>query len=187
MALVRVRTVAGKQLSVPIEADLPVSQLRSRCSEATGIPLDRLKLVLGGAALSDADPPPKLTDSSTILALSAPKQPPAHLSKLVDSSSSREDGEDEKLDWKAFLLSIHWKSWLTAGVWFAGVVGSSYIGHAIPYLLLSGAAAMLLNLGKRQDGEASAYSIFNGFQELPGQLNAQHFEQAIRRGEMIGM
>lgn len=52
-------------------------------------------------------------------------------------------------------------------------------------MLLSAIGGMLINLGKRGEGEASAYSIFNGFQELPGQLNAGHYERAIRQGQML--
>jgi hypothetical protein len=70
-------------------------------------------------------------------------------------------------------------------LWVLLLFMSSYVGYAIPFMLLSGMAAMLVNLGKRGEGEASAYSIFNGFQELPGQLNAGHYEQAIRRGQMM--
>ena len=71
-------------------------------------------------------------------------------------------------------------------LWVTGLAGSNYVGHAVVYLLLSAIAAMCVNLGTRKEGEASAYSIFNGFRDLPGQLTADRFEQAIRRGEMIG-
>ncbi|KAL0055170.1 hypothetical protein WJX82_008128 [Trebouxia sp. C0006] len=36
----------------------------------------------------------------------------------------------------------------------------------------------------RQQGEASAYSIFNNFQELPGQLNAHRLDDQLRHGQM---
>eukprot|EP01026_Neomeris_dumetosa_P056663 TRINITY_DN5189_c0_g1_i1.p2 TRINITY_DN5189_c0_g1~~TRINITY_DN5189_c0_g1_i1.p2 ORF type:complete len:217 (-),score=21.63 TRINITY_DN5189_c0_g1_i1:368-1018(-) len=46
-------------------------------------------------------------------------------------------------------------------------------------------ALIFMNLGKRKPGEMSAYSVFNeGFQELPGQFNAQQVDQQIRRGQM---
>eukprot|EP01025_Chloroclados_australasicus_P023664 TRINITY_DN23946_c2_g1_i2.p3 TRINITY_DN23946_c2_g1~~TRINITY_DN23946_c2_g1_i2.p3 ORF type:complete len:118 (-),score=6.39 TRINITY_DN23946_c2_g1_i2:79-432(-) len=44
---------------------------------------------------------------------------------------------------------------------------------------------IFFNLGKRKQGEMSAYSVFNeGFQELPGQFNAQQVDDQIRRGHM---
>jgi hypothetical protein len=52
------------------------------------------------------------------------------------------------------------------------------------YVLASLAAVILWNLGKRGEGEASAYSIFNEFRELPGQLNAGLLDDQIRRGQM---
>ena len=52
------------------------------------------------------------------------------------------------------------------------------------YVLASIAAVILWNLGKRREGEASAYSIFNEFRELPGQLNAGVLDDQIRRGQM---
>lgn len=52
------------------------------------------------------------------------------------------------------------------------------------YVLVSIVAVIFWNLGKRQEGEASAYSMFNGFRELPGQLNAGLLDDQIRRGQM---
>ena len=52
------------------------------------------------------------------------------------------------------------------------------------YVLVSIVAVIFFNLGKRGEGEASAYSIFNGFRELPGQLNAGVLDDQIRRGQM---
>jgi hypothetical protein len=45
-------------------------------------------------------------------------------------------------------------------------------------------AAIFGNLGRRGAGDASAYSIFNNFQRLPGQLDADVVDQQVRRGQM---
>jgi hypothetical protein len=90
------------------------------------------------------------------------------------------------MDYKKIMLSVRLTTWYILASWLAGLLASNYVGHTVVYLLLSTAMAMVLNLGTRKDGEASAYSIFNGFRNLPGQLTADRFEQAIRRGEMIG-
>lgn len=45
-------------------------------------------------------------------------------------------------------------------------------------------AIIYVNLGTRQAGEASAYSIFNQGRELPGQLNAGAIDDQMRRGQM---
>ncbi len=52
------------------------------------------------------------------------------------------------------------------------------------YVLVSIVAVIYWNLGTRREGDASAYSIFNGFRELPGQLNAGALDEQIRRGQM---
>lgn len=52
------------------------------------------------------------------------------------------------------------------------------------YVLATLVTLILCNLGTRKEGEASAYSIFNGFRELPGQLNANVLDDQIRRGQM---
>lgn len=52
------------------------------------------------------------------------------------------------------------------------------------YVLLTLVTLILCNLGTRREGEASAYSIFNNFRELPGQLNANVLDDQIRRGQM---
>ncbi|RZS11960.1 hypothetical protein BHM03_00043338, partial [Ensete ventricosum] len=51
-------------------------------------------------------------------------------------------------------------------------------------ILVTGFLIILLNLGKKQHGDLSAYSIFNeDFQELPGTLNADRLDRDIRAGQ----
>lgn len=45
-------------------------------------------------------------------------------------------------------------------------------------------AAIFANLGTRKEGEASAYTVFNNFQPLPGQLDAEQLDQQVRQGRM---
>jgi hypothetical protein len=52
------------------------------------------------------------------------------------------------------------------------------------YVLATLLVLIFWNLGTRKPGEASAYSVFNGFRELPGQLNANRLDEQIRRGQM---
>ncbi|KAK9906447.1 hypothetical protein WJX75_001982 [Coccomyxa subellipsoidea] len=52
------------------------------------------------------------------------------------------------------------------------------------YVLLTLMTVIFCNLGTRREGEASAYSIFNNFRELPGQLNANMLDDQLRRGQM---
>ncbi len=52
------------------------------------------------------------------------------------------------------------------------------------YVLVTMVTVIFCNLGTRKAGEASAYSIFNNFRELPGQLNANMLDDQLRRGQM---
>ena len=52
------------------------------------------------------------------------------------------------------------------------------------YVLATLMLLIFMNLGTRKPGEASAYSVFNNFRELPGQLNANRLDDQIRRGQM---
>jgi hypothetical protein len=58
-------------------------------------------------------------------------------------------------------------------------------GFSAVYLLLAMIAAIYINLGTKQEGEASAYSVFNpGVRRLPGQLDADEIDRQIRQGQM---
>ncbi len=72
----------------------------------------------------------------------------------------------------------------------AALVGASPLAHRLGlgpiYILAIILLAMLTNLGRRRDGEASAYSVFNeGVARLPGQLDADDLDQQMRRGNVL--
>ncbi|KAL5187625.1 hypothetical protein HKD37_05G013269 [Glycine soja] len=70
-----------------------------------------------------------------------------------------------------FTLSL--KAWLLIILWFI-----------LAPILATGFCLILFNLGKRQAGDISAYSIFNeDFRELPGTLNADRLDRDIRAGQ----
>lgn len=84
----------------------------------------------------------------------------------------------------AIIFGIRLQTWLLFLAWLVGAP----VAHALQlgpiYVLGSLILVIFLNLGKRQVGEASAYSIYNDFQELPGQLNAHRLDDQLRRGQM---
>jgi len=48
------------------------------------------------------------------------------------------------------------------------------------YFLVSCFVGVFINLGRRKLGEQSAYNVFNSnLKELPGTLNAKHFEDQL--------
>jgi len=58
------------------------------------------------------------------------------------------------------------------------------LGFAMPFLILAAIYGIFSNLGSNQGG-ASAYTVFNGMQALPGQLHADDVQRDMLRG--IGM
>ena len=79
------------------------------------------------------------------------------------------------------LSNVFWAlfvAWVAAGV---AVVGT---GLEHTYLALSILLVVFLNLGRRRAGESSAYSVFNNFRTLPGQLTGDMIDDMVRRGQM---
>ncbi|MBA0637904.1 hypothetical protein Godav_024977 [Gossypium davidsonii] len=60
----------------------------------------------------------------------------------------------------------------------------SFSCREVGLILGTGFCLIFLNLGRRQPGDVSAYSIFNeDFRELPGTLNADAIDRDIRTGQ----
>ncbi|KAK9120685.1 hypothetical protein Syun_018302 [Stephania yunnanensis] len=82
------------------------------------------------------------------------------------------------------LFSISLKAWGIIILWFTLAPVAYRWGLGPLYVLGTGFSIILLNLGQRQQGDLSAYSIFNeGFRELPGTLNADRIDRDIRAGQ----
>ena len=69
--------------------------------------------------------------------------------------------------------------------WFlVGRMASAY-EMGPPYLLLSIPLFIFTaGLGTRREGDASAYSVFNNFRQLPGQLTLDQLERQMVRGQL---
>lgn len=66
----------------------------------------------------------------------------------------------------------------------AGAKVASYYDLGPVYILLSIIITIFTHLGRKKEGEASAYSVFNpGVQRLPGELG-DVIEEQIRRGQI---
>lgn len=80
------------------------------------------------------------------------------------------------------LVAVSWRAWVGALLWLALCRLSHAFDLGPVFVVCSGFVAIRLNLGDRKPGEASAYSIFNGFRELPGAFNAAAVDEHVRRG-----
>ncbi|CEG00797.1 Uncharacterised domain SAYSvFN [Ostreococcus tauri] len=71
---------------------------------------------------------------------------------------------------------------LEAVAWWLGLRQASARDLAPPYVLFTGFALIVMNLGRRRPGEPSAYSIFNDrFERLPGQFTADDVDDVVMR------
>lgn len=79
------------------------------------------------------------------------------------------------------MLQLSLTAWLTAILWCIGWATFIYAGFGSLFVIISLTASIFLNLGTRQEGEMSAYSVFNrGYKQLLGTLTAEQFDAEIR-------
>ncbi|KAA8522075.1 hypothetical protein F0562_012611 [Nyssa sinensis] len=196
------------RLNVPPR--IKVQELRKLIARNDRLPIENLRLILRGKVLHDnengVDEFIQLSDGDSLLVAVKPKPPVKHIRDgLTDNN---DDDDDLKFQlpqstsgWKrrlfAFLrdklrlpdmllmaiFSLSLKVWTVIIIWFilAPIAHRWDLGPL--YILGTGFAIIFLNLGQRQHGDMSAYSIFNeDFRELPGTLNADRLDRDIRAG-----
>ncbi|XP_073287345.1 uncharacterized protein [Primulina huaijiensis] len=82
------------------------------------------------------------------------------------------------------IFSVKLKIWLAIVGWLILAPVAQQLDVAPLYILGTGFVIIFCNLGHRQPGDISAYSIFNeDFRELPGTLNAERLDRDIRNGQ----
>ena len=74
--------------------------------------------------------------------------------------------------------------WLGVAAWCVGAHASARAELGPLYILGTIFILIAINLGQRAAGQASAYSIFNNFRRLPGQLTAEDLDHQLRHGQM---
>eukprot|EP00752_Nemacystus_decipiens_P010588 g9429.t1 len=69
--------------------------------------------------------------------------------------------------------------------WFCGWAFFIWLEFGAVYFIISAMAMIFANLGEREEGEWSAYSVFNaGCKALLGTINAEQFEREIMRQDV---
>ncbi|XP_024370306.1 uncharacterized protein [Physcomitrium patens] len=212
MVRVGIRTAGStRRRIVDLPAESEVGWVRQAIAHEFGAPHERLKLIVGGKALEDEmNTKPvtvKFADGDSLIAVVVPKAPPKHIS----SRDGEIEDEDEELRFKLpesatplqrqlgnflrgklkvpdifliVLFSISPRAWLSIAIWFVLLPIARRWELGPVYIIITVFAVIFMNLGKRQPGEASAYSIFNDdFRELPGTLNADRLDRDIRAGQ----
>lgn len=206
------RTVGPTRPSrLRVSSPVKVCDLRKLIAEDKNLPIEDLRLVLRGNVLHDRggngeDVYLKLNDGDSLIVAVKPKPPVKH---LHNRSDDEEDDEDLKFQlpqsssrWKrklySFLhdklklpdillmgiFSLSLKAWAIIILWFILAPVAHRLDLGPLYILGTGFVIIIFNLGKRQPGDLSAYSIFNEeFRELPGTLNADRLDRDIRTGQ----
>ncbi|XP_011028217.1 PREDICTED: uncharacterized protein LOC105128309 isoform X2 [Populus euphratica] len=196
-----------KQRAVTATSTIMVCDLRKLVAENRHLPIENLRLILRGNVLHDSRDEDDiwLNNGDSLIVAVKPKPPAKHLRDGFDD----DDDDDLKFQlpqsasrWKRRLyfflhdklklpdillmglFSLSLKAWAVFILWFilAPVAHRWDLGPI--YIIGTGFVIILLNLGRRQAGDLSAYSIFNeDFRELPGTLNADRLDRDIRAGQ----
>ncbi|KAK7263326.1 hypothetical protein RJT34_30914 [Clitoria ternatea] len=191
-----------------VPSSIKVRDLRRLIAENDNLPIDNLSLILRGSALSDTrngdDVFIQLNDGDCLIVAVKPKPP------VKDGHDNDDDDEDLKFRlphssswWKKRLytflhdnlklpdillmviFTLSMKAWILVILWFILAPVAHKLDLGPLYILATGFCLILFNLGKRQAGDISAYSIFNeDFRELPGTLNADRLDRDIRAGQL---
>ncbi|GMH26749.1 hypothetical protein Nepgr_028592 [Nepenthes gracilis] len=198
------------RLKVPSRSK--VHDLRKLLAEKERMPIENFSLILRGSVLVDnkigQDVFVHLRDGDSLIVAVKSKAPANHF-RAGDDDGDDEDEDDLKFQlpesknwwkWRLFLFlrdklklpdlilmvisSLSIKAWAVIVLWFILAPITHRWGWGPLYIIGTGFAIIFLNLGKRQEGDVSAYSIFNeDFRELPGTLNAERLDRDIRMGQ----
>ncbi|KAM0061413.1 putative SAYSvFN domain-containing protein [Helianthus debilis subsp. tardiflorus] len=208
MVRITLRTVGpSPPSSLDVHSPIKVRDLRNLIAGNGRLAQENLKLVLQGNVLHDSkygdDVSVHFNNGDTVIVAVKPKPPAKHIQNRFD--------DDEELKflvpelnsrWKRRLFvilhdklkipdmllmaifSLSLKAWAVFIMWFmlAPIAHKWDVGPL--YILGTGFAIIFVNLGKREQGDMSAYSIFNeDFRELPGTFNAERVDRDIRAGQ----
>ncbi|KAI3707681.1 hypothetical protein L6452_26310 [Arctium lappa] len=193
--------------SLDVHSPIKVRDLRNLIAANGRFPLENLRLVLQGNVLHDNkygdDISVHFNNGDTLIVAVKPKPPAKHI------QNGFEDDEEELFQlpelnsgWKRRLFiilhdklkipdmllmaifSLSTKVWAVIIMWFILAPIAHRLDVGPLYILGTGFAIIFLNLGQRQQGDMSAYSIFNeDFRELPGNFNAERADRDIRAGQ----
>ncbi|KAG4206323.1 hypothetical protein ERO13_A03G002100v2 [Gossypium hirsutum] len=206
MVEITVKTIGPARPSrLHVPSSIKVLDLRKLIARKNHLPVENLKLILQGMVLHDHEDEDdiyvRFNDGDYLIVAVKPKAP---VGLDID-----DDDEDLKFQlpqstsqWKkklySFLrnrmklhdivlmaiFSLGLKAWALIILWFTLAPIAHKLDLGPLYILGTGFCLIFLNLGRRQPGDVSAYSIFNeDFRELPGTLNADAIDRDIRTGQ----
>lgn len=190
---------------IQVASPIKVCDLRKLISEENHFPIENLRLILCGKVLHDSEDGDdiciRLNNGDSLIVVVKPK-PPTGLEIEDDDDDLEFRLPHSTSRWKRklycflhnrmkvpgillmALFSLSLKAWTIVVLWFALAPLAHRWDLGPLYILGTGFSIILLNLGQRQPGDISAYSIFNeDFRELPGTLNADRLDRDVRTGQ----
>lgn len=206
----RLRTWNGGRHELSLALDSKVAELRLRAAGLLNAPQTRVQLLWKGRVLNDLSPLAELQGRDEVLAIVTPLQPQSLRGHQQYSSDADLDlPELTKFELPAnasllqrqlaallqnrlhcpelllvILFAVPLRIWVSASVWLLCAPLAAKLDLGPLYVLATICAVIFLNLGTRKEGDASAYTIFNNFRALPGQLTANEIDGQVRRGQM---
>ncbi|XP_062073687.1 uncharacterized protein LOC133777940 isoform X2 [Humulus lupulus] len=207
-----IRTVGPARPSrLHVPSPIKVHDLKKLIAGNNCLPLENLRLILRGNVLRDNqngdDTCIQLHNGDSLIVAVKPKPPVKTFRDGLDDDGDEDDEDLFQLPptsnrWKRMLysflhdklklpdillmaiFSLSIKMWTIITMWFILAPVAHRWGIGPLYVLATGFVIILVNLGKRQPGDVSAYSIFNeDFRELPGTLNADRLDRDVRSGQ----
>jgi len=189
------------------DGDVGVAELRARVAATASWSASTTKLVSSGKVLADGERV-QLSDGALVLALAAP---PAVVSRAQPALEAELLPDDQPVGTRLDALNLHpvlrnvahklvsfgapesvvavlcapatLRRLLLFAAWCMMSKTAARYDVGPPFILFSILAAVIVNLGVRQPGSLSAYSLFNpGVQSLPGTTSAEEFDAQVRNG-----
>ena len=180
-----------------------VGTLRRRVAEARGLPADaRVRLCLRGEEITDDGRGAGALEGETLTAWT-PRYSAGLSSQLAERSERLRQERAAEL---AFASRPLWRKaidaarirgpaalaaarrappgvWARAGAWLVLALLTVRLQLWPPFLIVSCVWLMwTYGLGERGAGEESAYTVFNNFRALPGQMGADEIQRQVARG-----
>ena len=180
-----------------------IGTLRRRVAEARGLPADaRVRLCLRGEEITDDGRGAGALEGETLTAWT-PRYSAGLSSQLAERSERLRQERAAEL---AFASRPLWRKaldaarirgpaalaaarrappgvWARAGAWLVLALLTVRLQLWPPFLIVSCVWLMwTYGLGERGVGEESAYTVFNNFRALPGQMGADEIQRQVARG-----
>ncbi|KAL1524743.1 hypothetical protein AB1Y20_019626 [Prymnesium parvum] len=161
-------------LRLRLPDDPTVGALKQRLSQTTGAPRASIRVATPLGLLDDECLPRDVPLAAFSRRYSLPRSEAAAEAALARAQAAR-----AAPPMRSVLRGVSWRTWAWIALWVIAGRGFKFAGFGAPFFIASLIGLILLNLGTRREGEASAYTVFNEGNALPGQLRQEDLEREL--------